>query len=659
MPYSADLDNVINGLSEIENLLEARLRQINTAVKLNGALNRHSINTDIEVFFAEFLNILFDWDLIEANFSGHNEPGIDLVSDKDKVVVQVSSSANSAKVKESLRKTPKVYKKNGYHFYFVTTALNLPPYKAKFDNFTEGLVFNHEKDIFDMRKLLDEARDPQKARQLSELVDSFFARRQKKKQLGLCPLGDWNEDSINIFTFNSGSVKLFGRDDEMELLRRFANSEYSFRWFAIAAQWGIGKTRLAYELQNELLNTGEWDCVELKGNEVWSNLSELNELYPRKTLFIADYVAPHTQELGKWMKELSQPTFRRRNPIRLLLLERDTNDVSWFESLIGADSYNIKRTGPHSPFILSPISDKLPDLILDFASYVEQESMANCEATIPLPKEAEKRILERLKSIDHGFERPLFAMMLTYAWLRSEEAQEWGEDKLLTDIVDREIAFLERRLEDYHSYDNRTLPKSCIFFWTIATVKGVVGNCNAQKLLQCSKQDEDVLKRHAKQHEAALIDGDIEPHFVLLQKVGLYEKGCFLPMLPDILGEFFVLKEMGTMNDESLAKFWSVVLDEDASAFKFFSRMLKDFGMLMKKDDELRMRVFPENLGLSLENARSYKLLLEQLFKEHQGQAVEEVLNKSLRALTSQQTEVLTDNRIILDVNSLLPVNEY
>ena len=142
MPYSADLDNVINGLSEIENLLEARLRQINTAVKLNGALNRHSINTDIEVYFAEFLNILFDWDLIEANFSGHNEPGIDLVSDKDKVVVQVSSSANSAKVKESLRKTPKVYKKNGYHFYFVTTALNLPPYKAKFGKEAKVMVIH-------------------------------------------------------------------------------------------------------------------------------------------------------------------------------------------------------------------------------------------------------------------------------------------------------------------------------------------------------------------------------------------------------------------------------------------------------------------------------------------------------------------------------------
>ncbi len=673
MKYGEDLEKVIGGMSEIVNELgddiESRLKQFSTEVELNGAINRRSINIDAEVFFAEFLNVLFDWSLRIANFAGHNEPGVDLVSEKNSVVVQVSSRSDRAKIRESLEKTDAKYKSGGYHFYFATTRMDHEEYKSGFDKYTGGLVFDHRTNVYDLKTLIAKARESsEKVGKLAELVNRYFERKETKKTLDLTPLGEWN--ALNVFEFNSGAVALMGREEEMEKLRDFAAGDDSvpFRWYAIAAAGGAGKTRLAYELQNELLETGEWTSVLLTGAEAWDRVMSLDDLYPGKTLVIVDYVTPHTGQLGDLMKKLSKPGYRRTYPLRLLLLERDTRDennqISWFESIVSADRLNIKARGPQKPMELKPLGDEaILSIIRGFAGRVsaepEKAAAAGEKPLIPLKAGDEERILEKLKGIDSGFVRPLFAMIVTDAWLHDPDAANMSREDLLQRIIDKELGILERNTASFREKDDGALLRSCRLLWMAATVAGAGSRLSAERLFELMPKDARVITEHATEHKNSLHSRDCEPPAVLLKRAGIYDRGTVTPMLPDILGEFFVMSGMRELGGSETADLWNAAMEERDSAFEFFKRLLKDFGpMIAQKNDdekdEYRRRLFPEDPGLDGRNTARYARLLRCLFDEPNEIAVRLLPEKSLVALAgSREGETAWNARVFNDAGSV------
>lgn len=70
-------------------------------------------------------NIIFDLELENLNFSYQNIDGIDLIDNKNKVVVQVSSTCTKAKIDNSLSK--KIYTKyKDYSYKFMSISKNAP-----------------------------------------------------------------------------------------------------------------------------------------------------------------------------------------------------------------------------------------------------------------------------------------------------------------------------------------------------------------------------------------------------------------------------------------------------------------------------------------------------------------------------------------------------
>ncbi len=71
---------------------------LNSYIEFNGKLNLHDINIFAESFMCDLLNIVFGFELINENDSRVNNPGYDLISKKDKCIIQVSSTKEPIKV---------------------------------------------------------------------------------------------------------------------------------------------------------------------------------------------------------------------------------------------------------------------------------------------------------------------------------------------------------------------------------------------------------------------------------------------------------------------------------------------------------------------------------------------------------------------------------
>lgn len=70
----------------------------------------------------------------------------------------------------------------------------------------------------------------------------------------ICPVGALKSlGSSDRFSYNAGIIPLSGRKKELDELNDFlGNTEISFQWWAITGPGGCGKSRLAYEFQNQL-----------------------------------------------------------------------------------------------------------------------------------------------------------------------------------------------------------------------------------------------------------------------------------------------------------------------------------------------------------------------------------------------------------------------
>lgn len=135
--------------------IESRLTWLSCRVTARGALNMYDINIHCENFYMNLLNLLFDWNLVNANTIQRNSPAIDLMYKEGNIIVQVSSTNTVTKIQSSLDKLGTEY--NGYNFKFVSIAKPAEKLKEHEYNLPIGLniIFNPTSDIFDIGTFLN------------------------------------------------------------------------------------------------------------------------------------------------------------------------------------------------------------------------------------------------------------------------------------------------------------------------------------------------------------------------------------------------------------------------------------------------------------------------------------------------------------------------
>lgn len=145
-------------------------------VKTLGKLNLHDSNVHAENFFRDFLNTLMGWNLVNANATALNEPGVDLVYADDCRMVQVSSTTTKKKIQDSLDMTDKKKYAN-YHFYFLAIGKDASRLGRKDYTVSNEFVFDSTKDVWDINKLIAKMNDApiERKKALYELTQKHLA----------------------------------------------------------------------------------------------------------------------------------------------------------------------------------------------------------------------------------------------------------------------------------------------------------------------------------------------------------------------------------------------------------------------------------------------------------------------------------------------------
>ena len=119
----------------------------------------------------------------------------------------------------------------------------------------------------------------------------------------------------NPYVYRARMTPLLGRDEELEKLIQFVTgTDDPFRWWAVTAPGGSGKSKLAMELTDRVSTMDDWTCVTMEAED-YKDLKGFFDRFTRSTLVVVDYVQAHARELGEQMEALSRAG--RSHPLRL------------------------------------------------------------------------------------------------------------------------------------------------------------------------------------------------------------------------------------------------------------------------------------------------------------------------------------------------------
>lgn len=133
------------------NNIEEKLICLACRIKSRGQLNLLELNIHSENFYRDLFNLIFDYQLENQNKNKTNTPGIDLIDNKNKLIIQVSSTATYTKIQNSLQKSMNY---SGYHFKFISITNEPNNLTLKNYEIPLGIIFEPKEDIFDVNFLL-------------------------------------------------------------------------------------------------------------------------------------------------------------------------------------------------------------------------------------------------------------------------------------------------------------------------------------------------------------------------------------------------------------------------------------------------------------------------------------------------------------------------
>ena len=135
-------------------------------------------------------------------------------------------------------------------------------------------------------------------------------------------------------SFASRSTSLTGRSEEQPALSAFLHSEDVFSWWAIVGEAGVGKSRIALECCLDVAEN--WDVGFVRDTQQ----KALLEFVPdRPTLLVVDYAAARANWLGRLLISLADRSRADWDPVRVLVLER-TIDPKWYAAATRQDTYH-------------------------------------------------------------------------------------------------------------------------------------------------------------------------------------------------------------------------------------------------------------------------------------------------------------------------------
>lgn len=349
----------------------------------------------------------------------------------------------------------------------------------------------------------------------------------------------------NRFLYTARRTRLLGREDEIRRLEAFLDAPPVFRWWTVAGAGGVGKSRLALEWA--LRSSGRWRIGLLRTFEDfdWAGWR------PRgPTALIADYATEKAETLGSIAQTLHARAAQGAlaHPVRILLLVRDTEEA-WTSRLYGTGTRraSLMESRYAEPLEIPPLNTG--DLWSVLTSLVPDEA--------PLPDR--DATLAKLAEIDPQG-RPLFALFAGDAIAHGREIRGWDQAALVRDVLEREKEHW--RAAGATEHDHNLLALTTL---TAGLPTEVLAGLDRELFPAVDARGAAVPFRPERFRAMSGYDA----------------RETLMPLLPDILGELFVLEHLAPRfaGDEERAATLRELAWRLGSAgiFSFLTRAAADF----------------------------------------------------------------------------------
>lgn len=441
------------------------------------------------------------------------------------------------------------------------------------DNHRQQLLALHEEDIATRELIANLAEAVQTIQERSLSWDSAVQTLNSDAARYLLAQQTREVRGDGLFDYLSDTVAFQGRAEELWALIRFCETEAtgSMRWQAVTGPGGTGKSRLAWQLCQEMRARG-WESTFLDRN-FFEGKSQtiLDWSLPVDTLFVVDYVVFHEVEIAHWMASLP---VHSEHKIRVLLLERE----GWSGSSLTLDA--------PTWFTAMGMSWSQQDLVQAYASLdqpgpvlaLDKKHLTRKEQTAlimsirqtgrdSVPRSVAAFMVDRLHTdIDPEQNRPLYLLFLASAYLDDPEDESWRH----WDIEDLHSVIYSREIQRLHGSMPEDTADLAADLWAFATA---------------TQEPMTDVYADAPGHVRDLLDS-IPP----LQRME-FRRACraacgssaadVVPYVPDIPGEYLVLRrlrEQEQVEEDSVRRFSQEAWRASTSGYaEFLWRVMSDF----------------------------------------------------------------------------------
>ena len=194
-----------------EFLTEAKdwLNRLEVSIKSDIALRHQDSLIEQENFFRDLLNLVFDWNLQNANLlSEMNQDSFDLSDETASRAVQVTVTTTAAKIRKTLNSFIGTHDKIYKHLIFVYPEINFPSSRADFSAELNGFDFDASRDRLGFDTILKKAQNFE----IDKLERFVQLLRKELRPIGIAlpgasntvhnlrrPYADWVHEKSSIF----------------------------------------------------------------------------------------------------------------------------------------------------------------------------------------------------------------------------------------------------------------------------------------------------------------------------------------------------------------------------------------------------------------------------------------------------------------------------
>jgi hypothetical protein len=351
----------------------------------------------------------------------------------------------------------------------------------------------------------------------------------------------------NRFHESNRTALLCGKIDELNCLIEFCNSRIPtqmFSWFSISGKGGTGKSRLARELMEWVKHSHDnWDAVktEIRTESLIRKVTGFIS-QGKNVLIVLDYYKWHLGSMTQDFAEIYEACNCAKVQVRLLLVEREPvledGSLPWHPSIIHAKF--VPKSADKSWITNNGLMQMLP---LDDEALIDL--MNSYVKGIDTPQEVDEALfLKKISEIGDDLKSPLYVQGIADALLNGKDARDWDDAAILSYVITNEEKYIRENcmgLTDLTDSEKGALWQICNKWSIVATLSGALSWAS---ITEYFKKDYAKLERYTEKKEKD------SPRRFLAECLGYSLGEEILPIEPDLIGEFFIVKEFEKLDEE-------------------------------------------------------------------------------------------------------------